>query len=334
MEMAKERNLKCRWDLMKAVVQNGYGSPDNLKVKEVEKPKIKDNEVLIKVIASSVNAGDLFTIKGTPCLIRFMVGFNPKDFILGWDYAGTIEEIGSTVKDFNVGDEVYGFTENTFAEFVKIDAEKVAIKPANISYEEAAAIPTGAITALQQLRDGGNIRKGQKVLVTGASGGVGSFAIQIAKSYGCEVTGVCSTGKIEMVRSIGADHVIDYMKEDFTRSDKEYDLILDNAGVSNVSKMKKLLTPKGMVVPNSGHGGMNYVIRSFISSILFSKVAGMKVATLNIDDFALLNDMIESKKIKPAIDSVYDLEKTPEAMAHLDSGRVKGKIVIRVSNNE
>ncbi len=319
---------------MKAVVQNGYGSTDNLKVIDVEKPTIRDNEVLIKVMASSINAGDLFTMKGTPFMIRVMVGLNPKDFILGWDYAGAIKEVGSTVKGFNEGDEVYGFTDNAFAEFVKIDAEKVAIKPANISHEEAAAIPTGAITALQQLRDGGNIRKGQKVLVTGASGGVGSFAIQIAKSYDCEVTGVCSTGKIEMVRSIGADHVIDYTKEDFTTSGKKYDLILDNAGVSKISKMKKLLTQKGMVVPNSGHGGMNYVIRSFISSMLSSKVAGMKVATLNFDDFAILNDMIESKKIKPIIDSVYDLEKTPEAMTHLDSGRVKGKIVIRVSNND
>jgi NADPH:quinone reductase-like Zn-dependent oxidoreductase len=316
---------------MKAVVQNEYGSPLTLKMKEVPKPDVRENEVLVKVHASSVNAGDLFTVKGTPYMVRFMVGFKPKDFILGWDYAGRIEEVGGNVKDLNIGDEVYGFCESAFAEYVKINVDKIVKKPAKLSFGEAAAVPTGAITALQQLRDGGKIKKGQKVLITGASGGVGSFAVQIAKSFGTEVTGVCSTEKVEMVRSIGADHVIDYKKENFTKLDERYDLILDNSGAYKISEMKKVLKPKGKLVPNSGHGGMSYVIRSFFSSMFSSKVAGMKVAELNIKDFIFLNDLLETGKIRPFVDSVYDLERTPEALAHLDSGKVKGKIIIKVA---
>ena len=317
---------------MKAVVQNGYGSADHLIIKEVEMPKIKDKDVLVKVHASSVNAGDGFTLKGSPYMVRFEAGFpKPKDYILGWDVAGTIEKVGKDVSDFKAGDEVYGSTMHAFAEYAVIDSEKVVMKPSNITFEEAAAIPTAAITALQRLRDGGNIQKGHKVLITGASGGVGSFAVQIAKSFGAEVTGVCRTEKVEMVRSLGADHVIDYKKEDFAKGSRRFDLILDNVGNRTFSDMKKVLTPKGKIIPNSGHGGMRYVIKAFALAPFSRKVGGMKIADLNSKDLDILRDLTEKGEITPFIDRVYTLEETPDAMRYLESRKVKGKIVIKVA---
>jgi NADPH:quinone reductase-like Zn-dependent oxidoreductase len=318
---------------MKAVVQNAYGGPEVVEIKEMERPKIKENEVLVKVIASSVNAGDLFSITGTPYMIRFSVGFpRPKDFILGWDVAGKIEEVGGNVKGIEVGDDVFGSCESAFAEYVVMDTEKLAKKPANITFEEAAAVPTAAITALQRLRDGGHIKKGQKVLVTGASGGVGSFAVQIAKSFETEVTGICRTEKVEMVRSIGADHVIDYKKEDFTKGGLRYDLILDNAGKFSFADMKKVLAPGGMIVPNSGHGGMSYVIKAFALGAFSKKVGGMKIANLNSSDFNTLKEMMDSEKIHPVVDRVFSLEKASEALKFLESRKVKGKIVIKIAD--
>jgi NADPH:quinone reductase-like Zn-dependent oxidoreductase len=318
---------------MKAIVQNGYGAVSHLTLKEVDVPKIKNNEVLVKVVASSVNAGDLFTVKGTPYMLRFGVGFpKPKDHILGWDVAGTIEKIGKDIKGYKVGDEVFGSCERAFAEYVVMDTEKLAKKPSNISFEAAAAVPTAAITALQRLRDGGNIKKGQKVLITGASGGVGSFAVQIAKSFGAEVTGICSTEKVEMVKSIGADHVIDYKKEDLSKSDQRFDLILDNVAKWSFSDMKKILSPGGKIVPNSGHGGMSYVIRAFALGAFSKKVGGMKIADLNSSDFNILKEMMESEKIHPVVDKVFSLEKASEALKFLESRRVKGKIIIKIAD--
>ncbi len=314
---------------MKAIVQNDYGSSDALKFKDVEKPRIKDNEVLVKVLASSVNAGDLFSLNGTPFMIRFSVGFpKPKDFILGWDVAGKIEEAGKDITEIKVGDEIFGSTESAFAEYVVMDMEKLAVKPSNLSFEEAAAAPTAAITALQRLRDGGNIRKGQKVLITGASGGVGSFAVQIAKTLGAEVAGLCSTGKVEMVRSLGADHVIDYQKEDFTRSDLRFDLILDNTGNRSFSDMKRVLTSDGMIIPNSGHGGMSYVLKAFALAPFTKKIGAMKIADLNNKDFNILREMMETGSIRPFVDKVFPFQKIPDAIKYLEDGLARGKIVI------
>lgn len=314
---------------MKAIVQNDYGGVHALRFKDVDKPVIGEDEVLVRVRASSVNAGDLFTVKGTPYVIRFENGFpKPKDTMLGWDVAGIIEEIGEKVEGYSVGDEVYGSTEYAFAEYVKMTPNEFARKPSNISFEEAAAIPTAGITALQQLRDNGKLKEGQKVLITGASGGVGSFAVQIAKVFGAEVTGVCSTEKVEMVQSIGADHVIDYKKDDFTKSSQRFDLILDNAGKWRISDMLRVLTPGGVIVPNSGHGGMGYLIRAFARSMMSNKVVGMTIADLNTKDFQYLNELVESRKLSPVVDKVYPFEEIIEAIAYFESGQAKGKVVI------
>lgn len=318
---------------MKAIVQNGYGSPEVLKLKEVAKPEIKDNEVLVRVHASSVNAGDLFSMRGTPYMVRFSVGFpKPKDFILGWDFAGRVEGVGKNVKQFKIGDEVFGTCPGAFAEYVRVDAENLAMKPSNLTFEQTAAVPTAAITALQRLRDGGEIRKGHKVLIMGASGGVGSFAVQIAKTFGAEVTGVCSTGKMEMVRLAGADHVIDYKKNDFTKGIERFDFILDNVGNHTFSDLKKVLTPKGKIIPNTGHAGMGYVIKAFALAPFSRNIVGMKIADPNSKDLSFLKDLIESEKVTPIIDRIYPLKDTPEAMKYLESGQVKGKVIIKVVN--
>ncbi len=243
-------------------------------------------------------------------------------------------KVGKNITELKVGDEIFGSTESAFAEYVVMDIEKLAMKPSNLSFVEAAAAPTAAITALQRLRDGGNIRKGHKVLITGASGGVGSFAVQIAKSMGAEVTGLCSTGKVEMVKSIGADHVIDYKTDDFTRSDQRFDLILDNTGNRSFSDMKKVLSADGQIIPNSGHGGMSYVIKAFALAPFTNKIGGMKIANLNNRDFNILRKMMESGDLKPFVDKVFPLEKTPEAIKYLEDGLARGKIVISMDSEE
>jgi NADPH:quinone reductase-like Zn-dependent oxidoreductase len=316
---------------MKAIVQNRYGGPDVLELKEVGRPKIKEGQVLVKVMASSVNAGDLFKVKGSPWMIRFSVGFpRPKDYVLGWDLAGVVEEVGENVKDFEPGDEVFGATEGAFAEYAVMAPGKLAEKPANTTFEEAAAVPTAAITALQRLRDGGKIGAGQRVLITGASGGVGSFAVQIAKFYGAEVTGVCRTGKVDMVRALGADHVVDHEKEDFTKGGRRYDLILDNAGQWPFSAMTKVLDRAGLILPNSGHSGMIYVVKAFVLASISKKIGGMKVANLNGQDINFLKDLLAAGKIKPVVDRVFSLDETADALRFLDSGGGRGKVVIKV----
>jgi NADPH:quinone reductase-like Zn-dependent oxidoreductase len=248
---------------MKAIVQNEYGSPDVLKLKEVDKPVVKDDGVLVSVHAAALNAGDYFSMRGSPWLARFTVGFpKPKNYILGWDVAGHVEAIGKNVKRFQPGDEVFASCNGTLAEYACAAEDMFAMKPTNLTFEQAAAVPTAAITALQGLRDAGKVQPGQKVLINGASGGVGTFAVQIAKSFGAEVTGVCSTRNVDMVRSIGADHVIDYTQEDFTQSGQRYDLILDNVANRSFSDLRHALTPQGIIIPNSGHGGMGYVIKA------------------------------------------------------------------------
>jgi NADPH:quinone reductase-like Zn-dependent oxidoreductase len=246
---------------MKAIVQNDYGSPDVLKLQEVAEPVVKENDVLVSVSAASINAGDLFSLRGSPWLVRLTVGFpKPKNNILGWDIAGRVQEVGEKVTQFQPGDEVFASCSAAFAEYACVAEDKLALKPTNLTFEQAAAVPTAAVTALQGLRDAGKLRAGQKVLINGASGGVGTFAVQIAKVLGAEVTGVCSTRNVDIVRSLGADHVFDYTKEDFAKSGRRYDLILDNVASRSFSDLRSVLTPQGVIIPNSGHGGMGYVL--------------------------------------------------------------------------
>lgn len=316
---------------MKAIVQNDYGSTNVLKLKEVDKPEVKENDVLVSVHAAAINAGDVFSMRGSPWVARFTVGFpKPKDYILGWDVAGHVEAVGQKVKRFKPGDEVFASCSSTFAEYVSADEDKFAMKPANLTFEQAAAVPTAAITALQGLRDAGKVQPGQKVLINGASGGVGTFAVQIAKAFGAEVTGVCSTKNLDMVRSIGADHVIDYTQEDFTQSGRRYDLILDNVANRSFSDLRRALTPQGMIIPNSGHGGMGYVFKAFLLSPFMRQQGSMYLASPNNKDLVVLKELIEARKVTPVIDRTYPLSETPEAIGYLGEGHARGKVVITV----
>ena len=319
---------------MKAIVQNEYGSPDVLKLKEVDKPVVKENDVLVSVHAVALNAGDYFSMRGSPWLARFTVGFpKPKNYILGWDLAGHVEAVGKNVKLFQPGDEVFASCNGTLAEYACAAEEKFAMKPTNLTFEQAAAVPTAAITALQGLRDAGKVQPGQKVLINGASGGVGTFAVQIAKSFGAEVTGVCSTRNVDMVRSIGANHVIDYTQEDFTQSGQRYDLILDNVANRSFSDLRHALTPQGIIIPNSGHGGMGYVIKAFLLSPFMRQQGRMYLASSNNKDLVVLKELIEAGKVTPVIDRTYPLSDTPEAFRYLEEDHARGKVVITVEHN-
>jgi NADPH:quinone reductase-like Zn-dependent oxidoreductase len=316
---------------MKAIVQNGYGSPDVLELKEIEKPVVKENYVLVSVHAAGVNAGDYFSMRGRPWVVRMVVGFpKPRNYILGWDVAGRVEAVGRRVTRFQPGDEVFASCNHAFAEFVSAAEDKVATKPANLTFEQAAAVPTAALTALQGLRDAGNVQPGQKVLINGASGGVGTFAVQIAKSFGAEVTGVCSTRNVDMVRSIGADHVIDYTKEDFTQGGRRYDLILDNVANHPLSNCRRALNPKGTHIPNSGHGGLGWMFKALVLSLFVRQQGRPFVATQKKGDLVVLKELIETGKVTPVIDRTYPLSETPEALGYVGKGHARGKVVITV----
>jgi len=319
---------------MKAIVQNDYGSPDVLELKEVDKPVIKENDVLVCVHAAALNAGDYFLMRGSPWLARLTVGFpKPKDHVLGWDLAGQVEAVGKEVTQFQPGDEVFASCGGTLAEYARAAEDKLAMKPTNLTFEQAAAVPTAALTALQGLRDAGKVRPGQKILINGASGGVGTFAIQLAKSFGAEVTGVCSTRNVDMVRSIGADHVIDYTENDFTKSGRCYDLILDNVANHSFSDLRRALTPQGMIIPNSGHGGMSYVFKAYLLSPFMRQQGSMYLAKPNNKDLVVLKELIESGKVTSVIDRTYRLSETPEALRYLEKGHARGKVVITVEHN-
>jgi len=314
---------------MKAIVQNGYGSPDVLELKEIDKPVVKDDSVLIRVHAAGLNAGDVFGMRGVPWVSRLVVGFpRPKNHVPGWDMAGCVETVGKNVTQFQPGDEVFSSYHGTLAEYACAPEGKVAMKPANLTLDQAAAVPTAAITALVELRDAGKVQPGQKVLINGASGGVGTFAVQIAKSLDTEVTGVCSTRNVEMVRSIGADHVIDYTQEDFTQSGQRYDLILDNVGNHSFSDLRRALTPQGKVQPNTGHAGMGYVIKAFALSLFLRQQGGMLLAVPKHEDLLILKELIEAGKVTPIIDRTYPLSEALEAFQYLDEGHAQGKVVI------
>ncbi len=321
------------------MVLSAYGPPDVLHLEEVEKPLPKDNELLVKVRAASVNALDWHFLRGKPFLVRLQFGFfKPRVRILGYDIAGTVEAVGKKVTRFKPGDEVFGglgFVLGGFAEYACIAEDGfVALKPANTTYEQAAAVPAAAVTALKGLRDTGHIQSGQKVLINGAAGGVGTFSVQIAKAFGAKVTGVCSSRNLELVRSLGADKVIDYGKEDFTRTEQTYDLVLDNVGNRAVTEISRILTPTGACVI-VGFTSMGKMLSQVIQSPFVSRKTGKKIHAAssekpNKHDIESLKDLLESKKIVPAIDRNYPLAQLPEAVAYLETGHAKAKVVITI----
>jgi len=316
---------------MKAIVQNNYGSPDVFELKEIDKPVGKDNEALVRVHAAALHAGDVFMMRGVPYFTRLVVGFpKPRGYIPGYDAAGHVEAVGKNVKRFQPGDEVYGSFAHTCAEYVCASEDKLEHKPANLTFEQAAAVPTSAIAALHGIRDAGKVKPGQKVLINGASGGVGTFAVQIAKAYGAEVTGVCSTRNVELVRSIAADHVIDYTQEDFTQGGPHYDLILDQVANHPLSACRRALTPTGRHIPNSGHSGMPYILKALVVSMFVRRQGSSYVATPKRGDLIELKELIEAGKVTPVIDRTFPLNEFSEAIRHLDGGHACGKVVIAV----
>jgi NADPH:quinone reductase-like Zn-dependent oxidoreductase len=323
---------------MKAIVYCDYGSPDVLKLKDIEKPTPADNEILVRVRAASVNPADLIYKGGA----RIVTGLRkPKITRMGSDFAGTVESVGKDVTEFKPGDDVFGGRTGAFAEYVCVRADRaVVLKPTNITFEQAAAVPVAGTTALQGLRDKGKIQPGQKVLVNGASGGVGTFAVQIAKSYRAEVTGVCSTRNLDMVRSIGADRVIDYTKEDFTKGEQHYDLLFDNIGNHSFWERRRVINPNGICVM-AGVGGAGAsgsqimgVLAGELNAYVLSRFVSQKfrtfLARLNKEDMTTLGDLMQSKKVTPVIDRTYTLSELPAAIRYLEQGHARGKVVITV----
>jgi NADPH:quinone reductase-like Zn-dependent oxidoreductase len=328
--------LRSDAKLMKAIVYRCYGSPDVLKFEDIEKPTVADDEVLVKVHAASVNPLDWHYMRGTPYIVRTDSGVGaPEDPRLGVDFAGTVEAVGKDVKRFRPGDEVFGGRTGAFGEYVRVRENRaVVLKPANMTFEQAASVPIAALTALQALRDKGRIQPGQKVLINGASGGVGTFAVQIAKSFGADVTGVCSTRNVEMVRSIGADHVIDYTREDFTKNGQRYDLILDNVGNHSLLEYRRVLNPKGIFVivggQNDGRwiGPMAAPIKASLLSPFVSQEFVMILAELNKEDLTIVRDLMQAGKVTPVIDRRYKLSEVPAAIRYLEEGHARGKVII------
>jgi NADPH:quinone reductase-like Zn-dependent oxidoreductase len=328
---------------MKAIVYDNYGPPEVLRLEEIERPVPTDNQVLVRVRAASANPLDWHFMEGTPYIIRLIgIGLTkPEVKQLGVDFAGTVEAVGKNITQFKPGDDVFGARTGAFAEYVCASADRVALKPANLTFEQAAAVPVAAITALQGLRDKGKIQPGQRVLINGASGGVGTFAVQIAKSFGANVTGVCSTRNVELVRSIGADQVIDYTKEDFTKGDQRYDLILDNVGNHSLLECRRVLTPQGKFVLIGG-GGVNdgrwfgallRPLKALVLSPLVAQDMGMMLAEINRQDLTVLADLLQTGKVKPVIDRTYTLSQTRDAIKYLEEGHARGKVVINLERN-
>ncbi|MCZ7567067.1 MAG: NAD(P)-dependent alcohol dehydrogenase [Ardenticatenaceae bacterium] len=323
---------------MKAIIYTKYGPPDVLQLKEVEKPTPKDNQVLVKVHAASANALEWRGFTMPSLLVRLMGGglLKPKEPKVGVDVAGTVETVGSSVTEFKPGDEVFGVAPGSFAEYVCNGESKFALKPANVPFEAAAAVPVAAFTALQGLRDKRQIQPGQKVLIDGASGGVGTFAVQIAKSYGAEVTAVCSTRNLDMARSIGADHVIDYKREDFTRNDQQYDLILAVNGHHPIQNYRRALSPTGICVVAGGP--LSQIIQAMLLGPLVSRLGSKKhvfmgIATTPKKDLLVIKELLEAGKMAPVIDKCYPLNETTKAIRYLIEEHARGKVVITVEHS-
>jgi NADPH:quinone reductase-like Zn-dependent oxidoreductase len=322
---------------MKAIVYDKYGSPDVLELKEIDKPAVGDDQVLIRVRAASVNPLDWHFMRGRPFFLRIKAGLRkPKVIRLGVDAAGTVESVGGNVTRFHPGDEVFGGCTGAFAEYACASEKALAPKPANLTFEQAAAVPIAALSALQGLRDKGRIQAGQRVLINGAAGGVGTFAVQIAKAFGAVVTGVCSTRNVDMVRSIGADHVVDYTQEDFTRNGQRYDLILDSVGNHSLSAFRRALTAKGTLVmvggPDKGRwiGPMAGMLKVVVLSRFVSQKLLPFLAKRSHEDLVFLKDLLETGKVTPVIDRRHPLSDVPEAIRYLEEGHARGKVVITV----
>ena len=325
---------------MKAIVQDAYGSPEVLELRDIDRPEIGDDQALVHVRAAGVNPGDWAIVGGLPYIARPVYGLRkPKNAVRGTDVAGTVEAVGAGVRRFQPGDEVFGWCGGlggAFAEYASVSEDALALKPANLSFEGAAAVPMAGLVALQALRDHGNVRAGQKVLINGASGGIGTFAVQIAKSLGAEVTGVCSTRNVDMVRSIGADHVIDYTREDFTQKDRRYDFILDNVANHSLADLRRELTPTGTLVPNGGgfdnrwfaSGGR--VVGAHVLSRFVSHRLRPFLVSLRFEDLVVLKELIEAGKVTSVIDRTYPLSEAAQAIGHVEEGHTQGKVVITV----
>jgi NADPH:quinone reductase-like Zn-dependent oxidoreductase len=330
--------LNAQATTMKAIVQDQYGSADVLRLQQVQKPEAGDDDVLLRVHAAGVHIGDWHVMTGEPRLMRIMgFGFRaPKARVRGMDVAGTVESVGKNVTRFQAGDDVFGICDGSFAEYACARPDKLAPKPTNLIFEQAAAVPTSACTALQALRGPGEIQAGQRVLINGASGGIGLFAVQIAKALGADVAGVCSTAKMDMVHAIGADHVIDYTKEDFTRSDRRYDLILDMVGNRSLSQLRRALTSPGTLVLVGGEGGdrwigaLNRSMRALVVSLFVSQRLRPVLGAAKTQDLEFLKDLIEAGKVRPVVDRTYPLSEVPSAIRYLNEGRARGKVVITV----
>ncbi len=323
---------------MRAAVRDRFGAEDVVEVREVDKPVPGDDEILVRVRAASLNMADWYSVTGRPWVGRVSSGLvKPKSNRLGIDYAGQVEAVGANVTDFQPGDEVFGGRNGALAEYVSARADRAVVtKPAGVSFEQAAAIPVAAITALQGLRDKGRLEPGQKVLVNGASGGVGTYAVQIAKALGAEVTAVCSTANVEQARALGADHVVDYTQEDFTRSDRRYDLVLDVAGSRPWPELRRVLTPHATVViaggPKSNRllGPLGHVVRTHLRGLRASQKIAFFIAKLEKADLLVLRELLESGKLISAIDKEYELDEVADAFRYLGEGHAKGKIVLTV----
>jgi NADPH:quinone reductase-like Zn-dependent oxidoreductase len=321
---------------MQAIVHSRYGPPDALELKDIDTPVVADDAVLVRVHAAAVGKGDWLTVRGLPYVARMRYGLRkPKHPVPGFDLSGRIEAVGSNVTQLQAGDAVFGWCDGSFAEYASVPESQLARKPANLTFEQAAAVPISGFAALQALRDTGGVQPGQTVLIIGASGGVGSFAVQLAKAFGAEVTGVCSTKSLEMVRSIGADHLIDYTQQDFTRTGRRYDLILEMAGNRSLADLRRALTPKGTLVLVGGSGGRWFMgtgrtlravaVSPFVRQRLrsfFSKPRGA--------DLLVLKELIEAGKITPVIDRTFPLSETPEAIRYVGERSTQGKTVITV----
>ncbi len=324
---------------MRAIVRHRYGPPGVLRLEEIEKPAAADDEVLVRVRAASVNPLDWHFMRGAPSLVRLLTGVRgPKDARLGRDVAGQVEAVGRNVKGLRPGDEVYGAGSGAFAEYVCAREKTLAVKPANVTFEEAAAVPIAGLTALQALRDYGRVERGQTVLVNGAAGGVGTFAVQIARALGAEVTGVCSTRNVDLVRSLGAGSVIDYTRDDFTRTGRTCDVVLDCIGNHPLSHLRRALTSTGACVMVGGAGSSLGILAGMLGTFLLARVVKQRLvgfmASINSADLAAMRGLIESGQVRPVIDRQYALEDVPQAIAYLEEGHARGKVAISVAPRE
>jgi len=324
---------------MKAIVQGKFGSPKEvLEIKEIDKPIVGEDEALVRVHAASIHIGDYYTIGGLPYVMRpIFAGIRAKNRVPGTDIAGVVEEVGANVTQLKPGDEVFGSHKGAFAEYASFPEKALAMKPTNLSFEEASAVGVSALAALHGIRDHGNVQSGQKVLITGASGGVGTFAVQIAKALGAEVTGVCSTRNVEMVKSIGADHVIDYTQEDFTEGDHQFDLIFDNVGNHSLSDTRKALAPTGLLLANSSpvggwFGGILQPMATMATSLFVKQQGKPFLSVSKPEDLVTLRDSAEEGKITPIMDKTYSLSETADAVAHVGEGHAQGKTTITVEH--